>query len=140
MVTVTAGNISTAFQKYLADHGCILVLYLVPWMEIWHLIDLDQPVSLRLLSFNLRYDSQPDNISVDETLKSLPDPLLQRTVFYNNTAERPWSARRIGPYNEVIFNRVDLAGMFRNHGNKHWGHMPVYRFPRRYLRCNTHIQ
>lgn len=48
---------------------------------------------------------------MDETLRNLPDPRSQRTTFYRNPNERPWSARRIGVVNEIMFNRVDLIGM-----------------------------
>ncbi|KAF8522666.1 Endonuclease/exonuclease/phosphatase [Gautieria morchelliformis] len=69
-----------------------------------------QSADLRILSFNLRFDSQPDNVPLEETLKNLPDPRAQRTVFYRNPKERPWSIRRIRVASEVVFNRVDLAG------------------------------
>lgn len=73
---------------------------------------LAQSIDLRMLSFNLRFDSQPDKISVDETLNNLPDPLSQRSVFYKNPNERRWSVRRIGVANEVVFNKVDIAGAY----------------------------
>ncbi|KAF8581286.1 hypothetical protein K439DRAFT_1654099 [Ramaria rubella] len=69
-----------------------------------------QSVSLRTLSFNLRYDSQPDNIPVRDTLHNLPDPLKPRTSFYGDPNERPWSSRRIVVVNEITFNRVNLIG------------------------------
>ncbi|KAF8520950.1 Endonuclease/exonuclease/phosphatase, partial [Hysterangium stoloniferum] len=65
---------------------------------------------IRVLSFNLRYDSQPDTTSVSETIRHLPDPLTPRSAFYANTNERKWSERRIAVANEVLFNKVDLIG------------------------------
>jgi len=74
---------------------------------------LDPPAEstcLRVLSLNLRYDSQPDNLSVDETIRNLPDPLAEKNIYYRNTGERQWSDRRIAVANEVLFNRVDVIG------------------------------
>ncbi|KIJ29257.1 hypothetical protein M422DRAFT_215015 [Sphaerobolus stellatus SS14] len=68
------------------------------------------PSSLRVLSFNLRYDSQSDSISVEDTLKNLPDPLQPRTSYYQNTGERRWSDRRVAVANEILFNKVELIG------------------------------
>jgi len=62
------------------------------------------------MSFNLRYDSQSDPISVQETIQNLPDPTRPRACYYDQTGERPWSSRRIAVANEIMFNRVDLIG------------------------------
>jgi hypothetical protein len=48
----------------------------------------------RLLTWNIRFDSQPDGLTVPESLASLPDP-LQTPPFMAQKGEQPWSARRI---------------------------------------------
>jgi hypothetical protein len=53
--------------------------------------------NLRLTTWNLRYDSQSDNITVADSIKNLPDRLQEPTSYYANAShERPWSTRRIG--------------------------------------------
>ncbi|GJJ10649.1 hypothetical protein Clacol_004876 [Clathrus columnatus] len=71
---------------------------------------LNNSETFRVLSLNLRYDSQPDRQPVSETIKNLPDPLRPRQAYYHDTDERPWSERRIAVANEVLFNNVDLIG------------------------------
>ncbi|QRV85023.1 hypothetical protein RhiJN_13039 [Ceratobasidium sp. AG-Ba] len=52
---------------------------------------------IRLTTWNLRYDSQPDNVTVADTLASLPNRLQEPTSFYPDASrERPWSLRRVG--------------------------------------------
>lgn len=69
---------------------------------------------IRLLTWNLRYDSQPNSISVEDTIASLPNgmPVDSGMKYYGSPAEVPWSTRRIAVANDVIFNRVDILGTF----------------------------
>ncbi|PSR74723.1 hypothetical protein PHLCEN_2v9602 [Hermanssonia centrifuga] len=50
--------------------------------------------SMRISTYNLRYDSMPDSITVQETLASLPDPLVV-PQYLGKSGEQPWSTRRI---------------------------------------------
>ncbi|KAG7833055.1 hypothetical protein KL943_004503 [Ogataea angusta] len=65
---------------------------------------------IRIQSWNLRYDSMPDDITVGETIAALNStvPIDTQTTYYSNYTEQPWSTRRIGVKNEVLFNEVDL--------------------------------
>lgn len=67
---------------------------------------------IRLLTWNLRYDSKPNSITVADTIASLPHgiPADSGMKYYDNSAEVPWSTRRITVANDVIFNRVDILG------------------------------
>ncbi|PIL28903.1 hypothetical protein GSI_08949 [Ganoderma sinense ZZ0214-1] len=65
--------------------------------------------SLRISTYNLRYDSMPNNITVAETLSSLPDPLTPPT-YYGDTGEQPWSTRRVKVYQHLDQQGVVLAG------------------------------
>lgn len=67
---------------------------------------------IRLLTWNLRYDSQPNSISVEDTIASLPEgmPMDSGVKYYDSPVEMPWSTRRIAVANDVIFNRVDILG------------------------------
>ncbi|KAG8945597.1 hypothetical protein FRC04_000644 [Tulasnella sp. 424] len=49
---------------------------------------------MRVVSWNLRFDSQPDAIDVEDSLKSIPDP-LEAPRFMGKSGEQPWSIRRI---------------------------------------------
>ncbi|KAG8738050.1 hypothetical protein FRC10_007330 [Ceratobasidium sp. 414] len=52
---------------------------------------------IRLTTWNLRYDSQPDNTTIADTLASLPSRLQEPSSFYPDASrERPWSSRRVG--------------------------------------------
>ena len=65
--------------------------------------------TMRIATYNLRYDSMPDNISVQQSLTSLPDP-LQAPVYYGKTGEQPWSTRRIKVFEHLESAGVVLAG------------------------------
>ncbi|KAL5639931.1 hypothetical protein ACGC1H_006482 [Rhizoctonia solani] len=53
--------------------------------------------SLRLTTWNLRYDSQSDNLTIADSIASLPDRLKEPEPYYVDAShERPWSTRRIG--------------------------------------------
>ncbi|KAL0946258.1 hypothetical protein HGRIS_012513 [Hohenbuehelia grisea] len=74
--------------------------------------------AMRIVSYNLRFDSKPDNITVQQTIASLPDP-LQAPRFLNGSSERPWSTRRIRvaehllSFQEALVRQVhDLAELF----------------------------
>lgn len=68
--------------------------------------------SLRFLTYNVRYDSLPDNISVADTIASLPSGMPSEPSAYYAGAdvEAPWSTRRIQVANDVAFNKVDFFG------------------------------
>ncbi|KAH7337423.1 Endonuclease/exonuclease/phosphatase [Rhizoctonia solani] len=57
-----------------------------------------EPVaSLRLTTWNLRYDSQSNNLTVADSIASLPDRLKEPEPYYADAShEKPWSTRRIG--------------------------------------------
>lgn len=69
---------------------------------------------IRLLTWNLRFDSQPNSINVEDTIASLPNgmPVDSGVRYYGSPVEVPWSTRRIAVANDVIFNRVDIMGTF----------------------------
>lgn len=66
--------------------------------------------TLRLASYNVRYDSQPDSISVEESLNAFPRGLPTEPPYYTNTTEQPWSLRRLYIAQDLLFNDVDLCG------------------------------
>jgi hypothetical protein len=67
-------------------------------------------LDIRLCSWNIRYDCQPDNITVAQTIASLPDPLLEPSSYYADPKERPWSLRRIHIAGELLQQGVNLVG------------------------------
>ena len=64
---------------------------------------------IRIASYNLRYDSQPDNITVQDSLGSLPNP-LSAPVYYNATGEQPWSTRRVRVAEHLLSKGTIIAG------------------------------
>ena len=65
--------------------------------------------SMRVATYNLRYDSKPDNITVNETLAALPDPLTA-PKYFGLKGEQPWSTRRIKVFEHLEHERIVLAG------------------------------
>lgn len=63
---------------------------------------------MRVVSWNLRFDSQPDAIDVEDSLKSIPDP-LEAPKFMGKSGEQPWSIRRIRVAQE-LGNNIVIAG------------------------------
>ncbi|KAG8911826.1 hypothetical protein FRC01_005455 [Tulasnella sp. 417] len=63
---------------------------------------------MRVISWNLRFDSQPDAIDVEDSLKGIPDP-LEAPKFMGKKGEQPWSTRRIRVAQELGSNIV-IAG------------------------------
>jgi hypothetical protein len=64
---------------------------------------------MRLASYNIRFDSRPDDITVQQSLKSLKDP-LQEPVYQDTTTEQPWSTRRVRIAEQLLKDRVDVVG------------------------------
>ncbi|KZV87965.1 mannose-6-phosphatase [Exidia glandulosa HHB12029] len=50
--------------------------------------------TFRLATYNLRFDSRPDSITVNQSIASIPDPLTQ-PGFLSKSGEQPWSQRRL---------------------------------------------
>jgi len=69
------------------------------------------PLSIRGGSYNLRYDSRPDNKTVKESLAALPNPLRKPAQFYSDVRrERPWSERRIRVWQQLAAEHLDIIG------------------------------
>ena len=65
---------------------------------------------IRVESWNLRNDSMPDSDDINKSISKLRReiPFEKGIKWYSQSEEKPWSKRRIGVANEVIFNRADL--------------------------------
>lgn len=74
-------------------------------------IAIDSTVAMRISTWNLRFDSMPDNITVQQSLDSLQDPLLQPT-FLAITEEQPWSTRRIQVAEQLLSSGISLASKY----------------------------
>jgi hypothetical protein len=68
--------------------------------------------TLRLGTWNLRYDAFPDSIPVSESLASLPDPHIPPSRMLRG--EQPWSARRVRVAQRLQVSHVDLLGVYQN--------------------------
>ncbi|KAK0452086.1 Endonuclease/exonuclease/phosphatase [Desarmillaria tabescens] len=100
-----------------------------------HIDSLD-PTNFRISTYNLRYDSMPDNITVSQSISALGNPLVQET-FLGLSGEQPWSTRRlrvsehllsegtiISGFQEALVRQVtDLAELFGDD----WGWIGVGR-------------
>lgn len=64
--------------------------------------------AMRISTYNLRFDSQPNNITVQQSLSSLADP-LQQPAFQQITTEQPWSTRRIRVAEHLLGEGIVLA-------------------------------
>ena len=64
---------------------------------------------MRIVTYNLRFDSNPDDIPVQESLDALHDP-LQQPQFLQLQGEQPWSTRRIRVAEQILGERAVIAG------------------------------
>jgi len=71
--------------------------------------------SFRLVSYNLRYDYMPDNITVEQSLATLQDPTQQPSYLSLAGKEQPWSSRRIRIAQDLLSEGVVIAGTTRNY-------------------------
>lgn len=65
---------------------------------------------LKLMTWNLRFDSKPDYITVDQSLQNLPGPFDQ-PVLSDDATEKPWSTRRIKVAELILQSGVVIAGV-----------------------------
>jgi endonuclease/exonuclease/phosphatase family metal-dependent hydrolase len=65
--------------------------------------------AMKLVTYNLRYDSKPNDITVQETLDSLPDPLTE-PKYYATSKEQPWSTRRVRVVENLLNKGIVIAG------------------------------
>lgn len=63
---------------------------------------------MRISTYNLRFDSMPDNITVQQTLSNLSDPLVAPT-YLGLLGEQPWSTRRIKVAQHLLHSGVVMA-------------------------------
>lgn len=66
--------------------------------------------TLRFMSYNMRYDSMPDNISVNQSIHALPNTVPSAPKYYANMTEQPWSQRRLYVASDILSNDIDLLG------------------------------
>ncbi|KAJ7062649.1 Endonuclease/exonuclease/phosphatase [Mycena amicta] len=67
---------------------------------------------IHLVTYNLRYDTRPDNITVAESLASLPSTLPTPAGGYlpsRSEEERPWSLRRLRVAEQVLGGGADIV-------------------------------
>jgi hypothetical protein len=64
---------------------------------------------MRLVTWNLRFDSMPDNITVQQSIDALPDPQTQ-FPFLSIRKEQPWSTRRLRVYELLQGEGAVMAG------------------------------
>ncbi|EDR12123.1 uncharacterized protein LACBIDRAFT_292661 [Laccaria bicolor S238N-H82] len=71
---------------------------------------LSSSITMRIATFNIRYDCKPDNISIQQSLDALlnTDP-LKEVAFQSLKGEQPWSARRIRVANHILDEGAILA-------------------------------
>ncbi|CAK5283041.1 unnamed protein product [Mycena citricolor] len=65
--------------------------------------------AMRFVTYNLRYDSRPDTISVAQSLTHLPDP-LDSPRYLAKAGEQPWSTRRLRVAEHLLGEGIVLAG------------------------------
>ncbi|KIY67302.1 DNase I-like protein [Cylindrobasidium torrendii FP15055 ss-10] len=64
---------------------------------------------MRIATYNLRYDSQPDAIPVDKSIAAIPDQLKEQP-YYALSGEQPWSQRRLRVAEQLMSENIVIAG------------------------------
>lgn len=101
-------------QGLILAHLCILLFFsarAVSSSEFWPAPLPDPVPTMRIATYNLRYDSQPDNITVKQSLADLPDPLVP-IQYYGKSGEQPWSSRRVSIAQSLLSEGVVIASMY----------------------------
>ncbi len=94
--------LATCCQPFLVIFSFILGLF--PGV---HRFDVDP--HMRFVTYNLRYDSQPDGISVAQSIAQIPDQ-LEEQPYLELRGEQPWSKRRLLVAQQVLSEGIVLAG------------------------------
>ena len=81
-----------------------IALLLVHWL----LVTTASIPNMRVVTYNLRYDALPDNLTVQDSLDALPDPLSEPN-YLNVHQEQPWSNRRIRIAENLLSSNIDIA-------------------------------
>ncbi|KAK0470978.1 Endonuclease/exonuclease/phosphatase [Armillaria novae-zelandiae] len=66
--------------------------------------------SLRLATYNIRYDKSPDGITIPESISTLDNPLRERGKFLKLSGEQPWSTRRLRVAESLSSENITVAG------------------------------
>ena len=82
----------------------IVALLLVHWL----LVTTASIPNMRVVTYNLRYDALPDNLTVQDSLDALPDPLIE-PKYLSIHQEHPWSTRRIRIAENLLSSNIDIA-------------------------------
>ncbi|KAK7059981.1 Endo/exonuclease/phosphatase domain-containing protein, partial [Favolaschia claudopus] len=64
---------------------------------------------MRFVTYNLRFDAQPDSISVAQSLDRLTDPLVE-PKYLSKGGEQPWSLRRMRVAEHLLSEGAVLCG------------------------------
>ncbi|EMD36811.1 hypothetical protein CERSUDRAFT_95086 [Gelatoporia subvermispora B] len=65
---------------------------------------------IRLATYNLRFDSRPDNKSVQQSIAELPHP-LQEPLYHAQSGEQPWSIRRLRIAQQILNYDIHIIGL-----------------------------
>ncbi|KAJ7839149.1 Endonuclease/exonuclease/phosphatase [Mycena olivaceomarginata] len=86
------------------------ILKIVQILAHWQIkLGIDHSKPMRFVTYNLRYDSQPDSITVQQSLDNLPDP-LPAPGYLRKNGEQPWSLRRLRVAEHLLGEGIVLAG------------------------------
>ncbi|CCL99363.1 uncharacterized protein FIBRA_01381 [Fibroporia radiculosa] len=88
-------------------YTALLIALLLLFYKPGHKVPTVGP--MRIASYNLRYDSQPDNITVQQSIDALPNPLTSPRFLFK-TGEQPWSSRRIKVAQHLLSEGPALIG------------------------------
>ncbi|OCH84830.1 hypothetical protein OBBRIDRAFT_374282 [Obba rivulosa] len=67
------------------------------------------PPSVRMATYNLRFDSEPDSKPVQQSIDELPSS-LQEPRYSEYHGEQPWSLRRVKIAQQLLNEDVVLVG------------------------------
>ena len=83
----------------------IVALLLTRWLLVTASTTIP---NMRIVTYNLRYDALPDNLTVQDSLDALPNPLSEPS-YLNVHQEQPWSTRRIRIAENLLSSNIDVA-------------------------------
>ncbi|KAK0464064.1 Endonuclease/exonuclease/phosphatase [Armillaria novae-zelandiae] len=66
--------------------------------------------SLRIATYNIGYDSKPDQITLSGSISALKNPLEQPGRFLGLSGEQPWSTRRLRVAESLSSEKIVIVG------------------------------
>lgn len=95
-------------SSYRMAFGAHIRATVIALLVIYWALAITGAQTMRIVTYNLRYDALPDNLTVQDSLNALPDS-LNEPKYLSVHQEQPWSTRRIRIAENLLSSNIDIA-------------------------------